>query len=188
MFDNPFDSFHNAIAEAKEEREQLDRLLTISTPRERLLVVLISITIVAFGAWLFFGQVSQNLALNGTLTFTEGGAHSSDGSTKLPVQVQSEWLKIEEARQITTGLPAVIEVALLNGDTTKVGGKVEAINTARAVGERGTSQTAIALPLYKIYFTLNEEIDAADIGDPNCRVVVQIGRQSPISLFGMRRS
>ena len=43
MFNNPFDSFHNTVAEAKQEREQLDRLLTISTPRERLLVAAIAL-------------------------------------------------------------------------------------------------------------------------------------------------
>ena len=188
MFDNPFDSFHNAVAEAKEEREQLDRLLTISTPRERLLVVVISITIVAFAAWLFFGQVAENVALNGTLTFTAEDAHASDGSTKFQVQVQSEWIDIEEAREITVGLPVVIEVAMSDGDTTTISGKVEGIEAARVLGERATSQTAVALPLYKVDFSLNEEIDAGAIGDPNCRVVIEIGRQSPVSLFGMRRS
>ena len=188
MFDNPFDSFHNAVAEAKEEREQLDRLLTISTPRERLLVVVISITIVAFAVWLFFGQVAQGLALNATLAFKDVDASTTDGSTKLQVQVQSEWLKIEEARQINEGLPAVIEVTLSDGHTTKIRGKVEAINTAHVVAEGETSQTAVAPPLYKIYLTLNEEIDAADIGNRNCHVVIEIGKQSPISLFGMRRS
>ena len=57
MFNNPFDSFHNTVAQAKEEREQLDRLLTISTPRERLLLGVIVLSLVVLAAWLFFGNV-----------------------------------------------------------------------------------------------------------------------------------
>ena len=67
MFNNPLDSFHNTVAEAKEEREQLDRLLTISTPRERLLVGVIAALLVILAVWLFFGTVSRSVAVNGVL-------------------------------------------------------------------------------------------------------------------------
>ena len=50
MFNSPFNSFHDTVAEAKEEREQLDRLLTISTPRERLLVAAIGLLLIALRA------------------------------------------------------------------------------------------------------------------------------------------
>lgn len=68
MFNNPFDSFHNTVAEAKEEREQLDRLLTISTPRERLLVAVIAVTLVVVVGWLLFGNVARSLAVEGVLS------------------------------------------------------------------------------------------------------------------------
>ena len=49
MFNSPFGSFQDTVAAAKEEREQLDRLLTISTPRERLLVAAASLRRVRIG-------------------------------------------------------------------------------------------------------------------------------------------
>ena len=61
MFNNPFDSFHDTVSEAKKERDQLDVLLTISTPRERLLNVVILIVLVMLGAWLVFGEVPRSI-------------------------------------------------------------------------------------------------------------------------------
>lgn len=188
MFDNPFDSFHNAVAEAKEEREQLDRLLTISTPRERLLVVLISVTIVAFAVWLFFGQITHGLAVHGTLTFTEGTARTSDKTTQLEILVQSGWMTNEDASQISADLPATIEINMSDGDSAVISAKVDSIDAVHVIGESESSQTPIALSLYKIALTLNSEINLSAIRDRNCRVVFLVGTRSPISLFGMRRS
>ena len=67
MFNNPFDSFHNTVAEAKEERERLDRLLTISTPRERLLVVGVAVLLLVLAAWLLLGGVARTVGVVGVL-------------------------------------------------------------------------------------------------------------------------
>ena len=80
MFNNPLNSFHEIVAEAKEEREQLDRLLTISTPRERLLVVAIALVLGILLAWLFFGSVSRSLVVEGVLA-GQGEALSVQGET-----------------------------------------------------------------------------------------------------------
>ena len=67
MFNNPFDSFHDTVAKAKEEREELDRLLTISTPSERVLVGAIAVLMLILGAWLFLGSVDRTAAIDGVL-------------------------------------------------------------------------------------------------------------------------
>lgn len=188
MFENPFDSFHNAVAEAKEEREQLDRLLTISTPRERLLVVLISITIVAFAVWLFFGQIAHSLAVHGTLAFPEGADQTSNETTQLEVLVQTEWITNNDTSQISVDLPATIEISMSDGDSAVISAKVDSIDAVHVIGESESSQTPIALSLYKIGLALNAEIDLSALSDRNCRVVFLVGTRSPISLFGMRRS
>ncbi|MCY4094842.1 MAG: hypothetical protein OXG05_06905, partial [Gammaproteobacteria bacterium] len=117
VFDNPFDSFHNAVAEAKEEREQLDRLLTISTPRERLLVIVIAVTIAAFATWLFLGHVTQSVSIEGTLTFANEPAQTTNASTQARVSAQSVWLTHEEIHQISTDLEAVIDITMPDGET-----------------------------------------------------------------------
>ena len=67
MFNNPFDSFHDTVAEAKQEREGLDRLLTISSPRERLLVVAIAVVLVGLAAWLLLAGISRTVGVVGVL-------------------------------------------------------------------------------------------------------------------------
>ena len=187
MFDNPFDSFHNAVAEAKEEREQLDRLLTISTPRERLLVVVICITVATFAAWLFLGTVTQSVSIDGVLTFPDEIAQPTNASTRATISAESVWLTHEEVRQISPGLGAAVKVMLSDGETVTINGKVSRIDATRVSGEAQPSQTPMGIGLYRVFFTLNESIDGTAIRDRNCRIDIELGRQSPISLFGMRR-
>ena len=77
MFNNLLNSFHETVAEAKEDREQLDRLLTISTPRERLLVAAIAVFLCALLAWFFFGSVARSIVVDGVIV--EQGETLPDG-------------------------------------------------------------------------------------------------------------
>ncbi|MCY4056902.1 MAG: hypothetical protein OXG44_02760, partial [Gammaproteobacteria bacterium] len=99
MFNNPFDSFHNTVAEAKAEREQLDRLLTISTPRERLLVAAIAALLVILVAWLVFGNVHRSLVLDGLLLEP---AEASEGNQSVQALV---WVRPEVVPDIAAGMP-----------------------------------------------------------------------------------
>lgn len=76
MFNDPFESFNDVVAQAKEEREQLDRPLTISTPRERALVVGSALILLALSAWLIFGDVARSATLDSMLTGGVSGAGS----------------------------------------------------------------------------------------------------------------
>lgn len=64
MFNNPF---HNIAADAKNEREQLDRLLRITAPHERLALAGIGLVVAAFVAWLLFGSVVRSVTVDGVL-------------------------------------------------------------------------------------------------------------------------
>ena len=110
MFNNPFDSFHNTVAEAKEKREQLDRLLTISTPRERLLVAVIVLVFLILAAWLFLGSVARDVAVDGVLVEPGQNPFESNGSVQALV-----WVENDVAPQIEAGMPAVIELTVTDG-------------------------------------------------------------------------
>lgn len=60
MLNSPF---HRSIAEIKDGREQLDRLLRLSAPHESLLLVAIALVILAFVAWLLFGSVARSVTV-----------------------------------------------------------------------------------------------------------------------------
>ena len=175
MFNNPFDSFHNTVAEAKEEREQLDRLLTISTPRERLLVAAIAALLVVLAAWLFFGNVNRAVALDGVLV--------EPVETSLDIRsVQAlVWAHRGVAPDIEVGMPAWVELAVEAGDAA-VDGKVAAVSEVPALGP------SAPVSIHRIDIALDESLDFASLGARECRVVIEVGRQSPLALFGMRRS
>ncbi len=64
MLNNPF---LKAAADGKRDRLQLDRLLTITAPHERLAVGCIGLLVLAFAAWFLFGSVVRSVTLEGLL-------------------------------------------------------------------------------------------------------------------------
>lgn len=120
MFNNPFESFHNTVSKAKAEREQLDGLLTISTPREGLLVVACAILLVVLFAWLIFAEEHKSVILEGLLVAPKTETES----------VQESSLKAhfrdtrEVAQQIETGMEVTLLLADSNGGSQRLNGKM----------------------------------------------------------------
>lgn len=76
MFNKVFNSFHDTVAEAKADREQLDRLLSISTLRERALLLATVVLWFVSIAWIVFATFPYHLNFSGTIsslsTYEEG--------------------------------------------------------------------------------------------------------------------
>ena len=61
MFNNPFRE--RALA-ASESRQQLDRLLRVTAPHERIVLVAVGLMLAGIGAWALFGALGRrSLAL-----------------------------------------------------------------------------------------------------------------------------
>ena len=183
MFNNPFDSFHNTVAEAKEEREQLDRLLTVSTPRERLLVWSIAVLLILLAAWLFLGSVTRSLAVDGVLV--EPGADPNQGSRSVQALV---WVESDVAMDIRSGMPAIIELTTADGGADVLEGEVFAVAAVPLSEDLAEFESTVRMFVHRVDITLYEDLDPAAIASNECRIVIQLGRQPPIALFGMRRS
>ena len=183
MFNNPFDSFHNTVAEAKEEREQLDRLLTVSTPRERLLVWSIAVLLILLAAWLFLGSVTRSLAVDGVLV--EPGADPNQGSRSVQALV---WVESDVAMDIRSGMPAIIELTTADGGADVLEGEVFAVAAVPLSEDLAEFESTVRMFVHRVDITLDEDLDPAAIASNECRIVIQLGRQPPIALFGMRRS
>ena len=180
MFNNPFDSFHNTVAEAKEEREQLDRLLTISTPRERLLVVGIALLLCIVAAWLFFGSVARNVTLDGVLA--EPVLVLFEGKETVRALV---WIDSDVAPRIEAGMPAAIDLTMTDGKADALGGVIETITPVSET--LAAFQSAAPVSVYLVEILLDEGVDLPSLARMECRVFVELDRQSPVALFGMRR-
>ena len=183
MFNNPFDSFHNTVAQAKEEREQLDRLLTISTPRERLLLAVIAASMVILAAWLFLGNVARSLAVDGVLV--EPGENLLEDDRTVQALV---WIESDVAPQIKTGMPAVINVAAADGEAARLDGEVLKVSAVPWPGRLAPLASAGPMSVHRVAVALGESLDFASLAGRECRIVIELGRQPPAALLHMGRS
>ena len=183
MFNNPFDSFHNIVAEAKEEREQLDRLLTISTPRERLLVAAIALLLCILSTWLIFGSVARTLAVDGVVV--EKRENPPGGGRSVQALV---WVKSDIALQVEAGMAVVIEPDTADGEAGALRGEVRTISAVPFSGGPAAFASAAPVTLHRVDIALEENLDSNSLAGRKCRIVIELGRQSPLALFRMRRS
>ena len=186
MFNNPFDSFQNTVAAAKEEREQLDRLLTISTPRERLLVVGIALLLCVLVAWLFLGSVARSVAVDGVLV--EPGETSAEGNRSVQAFI---WVESGIAPQIEAGMPAAIELAAtMDREAVALAGEVAAIAAVPLSEGLADFESASSHSVYRVDVALDEGLEgleAVSFASRECRVFIELGDQSPIALFRNRQ-
>ena len=182
MFNNPLESFHDMVAEAKEEREQLDRLLTISTPRERLLVAAIAVFLLLLCAWLLFGNIARSVAFDGALVKQ---AETLPESSR---QVQAlAWIQGATALSIEAGMPVTLELDTKDAKAGTLGGAVRAIS-AMPLSEGTSALPPVAsVALYHVDIALEEDLDRNSLASRECRLVIGLGRQSPIELFLSKR-
>ena len=183
MFNNPFDSFHKTVAAAKEEREQLGRLLTISTPRERLLVAGIALLLVILAAWLFLGSVTRSIAVEGVLV--EPGEASVEGNRSVQAFV---WVESSIAPQIEAGMPAAIELAMTTDrGAVTLAGVVAAISVVPLSEGLADFESMASHSVYRVDVALDEDLESASFASRECRVFIELGDQSPIALFRHRQ-
>ena len=175
MFNNPFGSFQHTVAEAKAEREQLDRLLTISTPRERLLVSLVALLLVIFSAWLFFGSVSRTVAVEGVIV-----SPGDNGSVQALI-----WVDGDLAAAIGSGMPAIMAIGMDDGRTATLDGEVSAVSAVPPPEEIAAFNSVAPVSAYRIDITLTESLPLSSVAGMECRIVIELGTHSPVALLGM---
>ena len=183
MFNNPFESFHSMVAEAKEEREQLDRLLTISTPNERALVAAIAGVLVLLLAWLVFGSVARSVTLDGVLAGP--GESTLAGGHNLQTMV---WIKRDTAAQVQPGQPARIEFRGADGHLHTLAGEVAGISALPLTEFLAMFEGRAPLSVHRLRIRLDERPGGAVPAGKECEVIVEVGRQSPIARLRMRPS
>ena len=173
VFNNPFDSFHNTVAEAKEEREQLDQLLTVSTPRERLVVGIIALVVALLAVWLFLGSISHSRAVDGILAEPASG-----DSLQLFV-----WAGNDNTATVGPGLPATVELTMADGSAPALTGEIVSVSAVFPV-----QGLAVPVSMYLVDVAIDRTLETPIPAGIRCRIVIELARQSPFSLLGMRPS
>ena len=179
MFNNPFESFHNTVSEAKNDREQLDQLLTISTPRERFFLALLTLFSLALGSWLVFGVVVQTWSIEGIVA----RQNNDDNVYSLEVGFYGESTEIRSI--VRSGMSAEVYFHIEGERTPSVEGNVHQVVLMTLIVPEATTFPG-SNPANWVEITLDEKPDVASILGRNCTVVVELGRQSPLALFASR--
>ena len=183
MFNSPFDSFHNTVAEAKQEGEQLDRLLTISTPRERQLLVVIALVLSILTAWLFLGDAARSLAVDGVVVGPGKVAHEGNQSVQALI-----WIESEVESHFKAGMPATIALGMADREAETLEGKVVTISAVPSSEGLTGFESAVPVTVHRVDIALDASLDIASLAGSKCRVVIKLGRQSPVAFLRMRRS
>ena len=182
MFNNPFDSFHKTVGKAKKERERLDRLLTISTPGELALVAVTGLVLLLFVAWLLFGAVGRSVAVEGVLV--ESGERYPGDSRSLQALV---WLERGLERRIESGMPVSLEVGINDGQARSHEGTVLSLAAAAPAGGAAPFESVAPVTMHRLHIALNQGPEFASADGPECRIVIELGSQSPLAFFARRR-
>ena len=180
MFNNPFDSFHNTVAEAKEERERLYRLLTISTPRERILVAGIALLVLLLAAWLGLGGVTRTVGVAGVLVEPSGAA--PEGSRRLEALV---WVPRDVAPQLAPGMRVAVQFAMTDGEADTRGGQIAKVAAVPYSGPFAGLEAAAPVSAHRLDIALDEGPDVHAGAGNRCRITIELGRQSLVALFGV---
>ncbi len=183
MFNDLFESFQDVVAQAKEERDQLDRLLTISTPRERSLVAASAFVLLALVAWLFFGGITRSVTLDGVLMESDGNPAGDGRAVQALI-----WLEIDIAQQIETGMAASIVLTPAAGEELRLEGEVASLNAEMVSGSAGLREFEAPAAMHNVQIVLGEDPGLTGLDFAECRIVIELGNFPPISLMGIGSS
>ena len=166
------------VAEAKDEREQLNRLLTVSVPRESVAVVGVALVVIVLGLWLFYGSVARSLTLDGVVLGTEGVSPDGKRSVQALVSVARE-----VAGQVVTGAPVAMRLGAQEPPVT-VAGTVAGIAIAHPPDSSAEFAARVPVALYRVDVAVGPVgVDPASLAGSPCRIVVDAGEQAPFALF-----
>ncbi len=179
MFNNPY---REQAIEASANRQQLDRLLRVTAPRERIVLTAVGLILVGVIAWVFFGSMARGVERDCVLL-----APWRQTAAAVPRDLNPQAIMFAAprvARLLQPGMQASVEVQLTDGATRRLEGSVSAITAGRSrVGDLATDADADFTRLIAISLPSASDLDLPD-GTP-CRARIVHGRYSPATLLGL---
>ncbi len=175
-------SVQDTIAESKKEREQHDRLLTISTPHERLLILTISLLFFTLGIWFFTGDVKKYISADALLVEVEAPLDTNNQLVEVVV-----WLSTDDAPRIKIGTLTKLDFNTASGDVFSINGEIVLLaNSTNPQQEQMSLITELAGgSLYQARISLAEKIDITSKLNKECEVEFHIGQVTPFQFFLM---
>ncbi len=169
MLQNPFSE---DLAASKGKRQQLDRLLRVTTPHERFMLAGIGLLLCAGLAWTLFGSVTHSIVRDGILLGTS--AHGTQNQTLQALL----YLSSAQAQALQAPAPVSIEITLPDGSSQRLPGEVTALRD----GGHWLLPAAAGSPS-RVEITLPRTANLAVAEEIPCRLHIVLGRRAPVQLF-----
>ncbi len=171
MLQNPFSE---DLTASKSKRQQLDRLLRVTTPHERFMLAGIGLLLCAGVAWALFGSVTHSIVRDGILL--EAGARRAHNQALQAVLYVSP----AQAQALQASTPVAIDVTLPDGSTRRLQGEAATLGTSASVH---WPLPAVAGSLRRVEITLPRPAGLAVADGMPCHVRIVLGRWAPVELL-----
>ena len=139
--------------------------------------------LVFLAAWLFFGSVSRSLAVDGVLV--EPVNNSVAGNSSVQVLI---WVESDIAPYFKAGTPVVLELGLADGEADTLEGRVATVSAVPLSGRSAALESAAPVSVHRVDIKLDAIPDFTSLAGRECRIVIELGRQSPVALLRVRPS
>ena len=90
------------------------------------------------------------------------------------------------APHIKAGMPARIELSVADGESEILAGEVTTISAVSLSEGPAALATVAAVSAYRVHIAIDESLALAPRTGQECRIVIELGRQTPAALFRMR--
>ena len=177
MFNNPLESFHDTVAEAKADREQIDRLLTVSSPGELLLLASVLFVLVVLTVWLVFGVVERNVVAEGTLS-----EHPSTYDRAMQIVKLDVWLTAKMGSEVKIGMPVVIKPRTDQVGFEPIRGDIQSILSLDLSKDLIVAGQA-SLIAQRIEIAVKSADEVTSYLDNELFVIIRLGEQSPLEFI-----
>jgi len=146
-------------------------------------VAVTGLVLLLFVAWLLFGTVARSVTIEGVLV-EAGERHSGDNSSLQAVV----WLERGLVRQIESGMPASLEIDMTDGQARGHAGVVAGLAAVPPADGAAPFESAAPVTPHRLQIILDEGQEFPSADGPACRIVIELGRQSPLAFFVRRQS
>ncbi|MDE2759867.1 MAG: hypothetical protein OXH90_06150 [Paracoccaceae bacterium] len=180
---NNLNSVHSAVAESKAEREQYDRLLILSTPRERLLILITALLLVVSGIWFFAGNYKHTISANGMLVEFERPSNVEKQMVDLIV-----WVRTGDKAGLVAGMPVQLIYDSATDDGFFISGNIAQLSSLTALNQSEITSLITELvdgSLYQVRISLSENLDISSILNKELVIIFQLASVTPFQYFLM---
>ena len=106
-----------------------------------------------------------------------------------PATVQAMvWLERDVARQIETGMAASVEFAPVAGEEMRLDGEISSLDAISVSGVPRMPDFEAPAAIHNVELSLDEDFGLAGINSAECRITIELGDFTPVSLLGIGRS